>query len=236
MSAHARRSFLGKLAAAVAMPSTAVLPAIPAAAAIVPPDEAELLALGARLDALVEAYEAAAAREVEAVEAFDRLKPAIPPELVASPAESRDLTEGVPRKGGGWMMREDRLADLRIYRAEYLRRWIKEHPEISRHTKAGKLARRLERIAKKYEADTAEAMRATDLEARRWAASDFTIAMQDIVEEILAVEPKTAAGIGVYARAVLAGARILHYDSPPSYNERLGSGLAGALVRIGDVR
>ena len=57
--------------------------------------------------------------------------------------------------------------------------------------------------------------------------------MQDLVEEILEIEPKTAAGIGIYAGAVVAGSRVLRYDwHAPGYVERLGGSLAEPLIRI----
>jgi len=224
-----RRSLFSLLTATVAaVPVAAVITVSSARAAPHSQESPELLTLGDQLTALVDQHETAAALEAEALDAFERLRPTLPSELIASPHESWNLTDGAP----DWVMREDGLGAVRYYRPYLLRAWIAAHPEISRHTKAGKRARKLERIAKKCEADTAEAMLVSNLEVHRDTKRDVKIAMQDLVEEIMAIEPRTSVGIGIYARAILAGGKILRYGDAPGYVERLGCGLAGALVRI----
>ena len=77
-STRSRRSLLSFLTATVAAaPVAAVIPMSSAKAAPLSQESPALLALGDRLTALVDQHETAAALEAEAVDAFERLRPAI---------------------------------------------------------------------------------------------------------------------------------------------------------------
>lgn len=225
----ARRGFLAALAGAVTVPAVAAAP-VPSKATSAIAEAPELLTLGQRLDELGEAHNEAVEALTKARAEFARLEPPLPQGLIANPGDDLAVSRGVPRPNGGWVLRDDG-DDLRIIDADRLARWAERH-KIDGRTKVGRRVRQALALASKYEADVAEAKRAANLDACEWAAGEFAIRMQDLVDEILAVEPKTTVGIGIYARAVVAGFRILRYGAEPGYVERLGHGLAVASLRI----
>lgn len=206
----ARRSFLAALTAAIAAPAAATLPALPAKAEPMPEEARELLALGEKLAGLLDEWREAAARFAEARALYEKLRPAVPQGLAWTyehgthmrheAVEQRDLDGNCvmwePPRGG--------RQPLLLYKSNYLQARILRF-EIPRSTKEGKAARRLVRLAKKYEADVEAAWQSSDLEKHRGALGDVRIAIQDLVyEEILAIEPRGPDGLAVYARALLA--------------------------------
>ena len=194
----------------------------------------ELLALGKRLDDLMASHGAAVAREAGAAEDLARHMPPLPPELIASPTEPHQWTESVLRANScGAVMRDDG-SPLRVYTAGLLQVWIDKDPDISRHTVRSRRVRKLIRIAKSYEADVAEAERLSEISERRDAVFEVRSAMQAALDEVIAIEPQTMVGVGIYARAALAADAVLRAPWPreASYGEELGTGLAAALLRL----
>lgn len=61
--------------------------------------------------------------------------------------------------------------------------------------------------------------------------------LRGLVEEIVAFEPTTPIGIGIYARAVLAANKTIpSSERHLSHGEQLGGVLAAALIRIEEGR
>jgi hypothetical protein len=195
-----RRSFLAAFTGAVAAPAGLALPA--AAASQSTAESPELLALGERLQGEVAAYRAAVARKAEAFAEYERLRPAIPAEILAEHegnlATMEKGPDGVPIGGGprecsGFFF----LYRSNLVKAELIRR------EIPTNTKEGRRWRKVARIAKKYERDKANALRASGyVEARNMVSA---IPLQDLAKEIGKIKPTTLQGLTVYAAAFLAG-------------------------------
>lgn len=224
-----RRTFLAGLAGALAAPAAvaAVPPKAPS-----PAESGELLALGDRLTALTARHAAAVADLEQAGAALARLMPALPPDLVAPASESARWTQAVMRPDccGGVMLPDGR--PLRIYTAALSQGWLDDHARVSRHAAQIRRVRKNLRLAKRYEADVVEAERGADIVAKRSAVSDVVIEAQSLVEQIIAIEPKTTAGAAIFARAVLATGTVLGRLRAPTYEERLGTVLADAVIRL----
>lgn len=121
----ARRAFLAGLSVAVAAPAVVARVAAantPSAPAEVP----EILAIGERLPALVEAARAASQRKAEARAMYERTKPPVPEPLVVGSGEYpwRDTTEDEVDIDGKVTPYLGRMPTRRIYRARNLKAFL----------------------------------------------------------------------------------------------------------------
>ncbi len=202
----ARRHFLALLSGGVAATATTALPAIAATTAPAVTEAPELLAIGARLPDLVTRLRAAKLGLDEAVAAYERLKPAIPPEIIAPRGESRDLTE-MERGHDGQPVRH--LDSDRVFWNLYSSRKVKAHiilNEIPARTKEGRRVRRIVRLAAKYEKDHKAAIEASGYSKANSAIWDLRIELQDdFAKAALAIKPVTMKGLAVYAAIIIAG-------------------------------
>lgn len=228
----ARRAFLAGLAAIAAPVAVTAMPAV--AATTSPQEAPELLELGARLDALHQEYRTAAARVAEARQAYERLHPTVPQEIIWQQDDCRrngrlyeatemqhDVDAKVVRYGG---------QPLRLYRANLLQAHVIRY-EVSRHTKEGKRLRRIVRLAKRYETEIAAAYRASQLREATSAARDVATRIQDLAyDELLAIRPRSSQGVAIYATALLAlNEASIAGGGGVSAADRLGLAIAQAL-------
>ena len=228
-----RRSFLGRLSGAAAATIAVSTPALAAVSKAPKPQEfPELLELGARVPDLLAKLHAARDRMIEARAAFERLKPAIPPEIVA-------------RQGDRWavMVREvdnepsrseDGYGFVDVYDSKNVRAHIVLH-DLSRNTKEGRKLRRIARLAQRFERDHAAAVKASGFREAYNAMGELRFELQNIAEAATAIKPTTSEGIAVYAAIVLAGggpgAGNMYGDKPePTLYAALGLEIAKAVT------
>ncbi len=185
----ARRSLLAALFAAPVMAATPALAAQAAAA-----ESPDLVAFGERLADLGDALMAAVGAYDGAKLAYEQMRPALPPELLASTGDRvmNRVAEEMEVRGG----ETKNVYVSRPVRAEIILR------DISRHTKEGKRLRRIARIAKVYEDAESAAYKASncerlfdELDAR---GGDYLRA----VEELGRYEAATMRGARIFARAM----------------------------------
>ena len=177
---------------------------VPAGAAANLPEHPDILAAGARLAPLVEAYRAAGARKLAARAAYDRLAPPVPDDLVARRdwyglgfAEDERDAEGKRVLVAGSLG----LKLRKIIQSENLLRAIEEQGEAS---PVGLLAAALLPAARQHEALVAAARTGAGLdaaiEAEFRAARDLERAAYDIAKQ----PARTIAGLRIKALALAA--------------------------------
>lgn len=234
MTTNRRRAFLAGLTAAFAAPvAVAAMPAVAATTSLA--EAPELLELGVRLDTLHRDYRTAARRVAEARQAYERLHPALPEEIIWRPEDCRHdgrlyETGELQYDVDGKVVSRDGQP-LRLYRANLLQAHVIRY-EVSRHAKEGKRLRRIARLAKKHETEIAAAYRESRLREAMSAARDVATQIQDIAyDEILKIRPRSPRGVTIYATALLAldDARIAG-GGGVSATDRLGVAIAQALV------
>lgn len=231
-----RRGFLAALSAFVAVPAAVATPAIAAAAVQVEPEPAEtpeLLELGQDLRARLATYRDAAARLVAAREHYERIKPAVPDELIVPAGADRWSNDGISAI-------ETDIEGNEASPPRRLYHWKSLQVEIivqdrSRHTKEGRRLRRLARLAKTYERAKEDAAKQAGYWDTRDAAYQAAWKVCNLVQPLLQVTPVTMAGLRLYGEAIVAieqaracvGSAVGH-----TYPIALGSHLAKALANI----
>jgi len=239
MTATARRRFLTGLTAAVAAPVAIAAPA--AAVAAVPAmvtravtELPGLLAIGRQLlEAEIEFDAAAAAKEAAQFE-FKKLRPPLPPALIAGFYESHEVS--VPRRNafGDPVWREDGCGLVRVFEADLLEEYVVRHG-IDGRTKRGRLCRQLIALARKHEAAEADAKRQTGLDVCTETLNDVIIRVQNLSEEAVCIEPRTSLGVAILASAYLIGRKIATHEGYHSSRlDLIGAHLANE-VRIRNV-
>ncbi len=198
-----RRTLLAGITAALAATTAPpALAAISAPAAAPPATEApELLELGARLADLTVKIRAAHVRIDEARAAFDRLKPALPREIMASKgAIFSTLLRGVD----GQPVKADGGRDLiDVFSSREVRAHIIRH-DVPRNTKEGRQLRRIARLAQKHEREHEAAVQACGFDEASDALSGLQIELQCLAEAAAAIKPVTSEGLAVYAAFFIA--------------------------------
>lgn len=223
-----RRSFLGRIMAAAAIPAVAAAPAAAAVAPVPPIDEApELLAIGEQLAEAVEQYGFIRERKAMAALDFATVRaPEVPEELWAVP-DARWPTHhlaSVTRVNVD-RLTEEVIDDRRIYDARSLKIHILAQ-DVPTTTREGKRLRRLARLATTYERKVEAAVKASrypDL-AKEHQARLYDV--QKILRAILhAPPPLTPAGLKIVARALLAVAEINEAEGKDHLTVGLGNAL-----------
>jgi hypothetical protein len=226
--APARRSFLTALtAAAVAAPLAASAPALAAAAAPMPQENPELLAIGAKIPDLMIGLHAAKARMDEARTAFDRLKPTVPPEIVAP--EGHRWAKMVRNIDNEPARSEDGSGFLDIYDHKQVRAYVILR-EIPRTKMEGRQLRRIARLAQKFEKDHAAAVRDSDFWEAHSAMLDLRMELQEIAKVAREIKPSTPEGLAVYAAIIIAGAGPSYEHPQRGQYEHFGIAIAEALT------
>ena len=212
-----RRGFLSGLLAASAATAVTTVPAV--AATVSPPlpaEAAELLAIGERLPDVVARIQAARTRYEEAKAAFERLRPSVPPEIIAPEGESQNLTE-MERELNNQPTPYDEAR--RGFRDFYSSRKLKAHIilyDISGRTKEGRRLRRIVRLAKRFEKDRESAISASGYHEAFGALLGLHIELQDdFAAAALAIKPLTMQGLGIYAAIIATGNGPASYDGRP---------------------
>jgi len=225
---NSRRSFLGRIMAAAAIPAVA---AAPAAAAVAPvatiAEVPELLALDEQLAEAVKLY--GYIRERKAMAAWDFAlvrAPEVPDELWAVPSPqwpTYHLTS-VTRVNIDWLT-EEVIDDRRIYDARALKIHILAQ-HVPTTTREGKRLRRLARLATVYERKVEAAVKASRYPDLADAHQARLYDVQKILRAILhAPAPLTPAGLKVVARALLAVAEINEAEGLDHVTVGLGNAL-----------
>lgn len=229
----ARRSFLRSVVAAVATATPAATAvALPVAAAALQTESPALLAIGKRLDEIGVAYDVAAAAEASAIAELERLTPALPPGLIADFHETTEVTRTLRTYKGEVVLRQGGLGAVQYYEAELLELW-RDRNAIDGRTKVGRRLRHLIALARKHEAQVAEAERISDVGACSSVVSDLREETQDLFDKLVTMPPRSAVGVAIYARAILVGGKVLRYGRDlQTQLEGAGAGLAAALLRI----
>jgi hypothetical protein len=234
-SKPARRGFLALLSGAAAVPMAAALPAVAATSAPAVTEAPELLAIGDRLPDITARISAVRNRLDEAIAAYERLKPSVPPEIIAPEDERSSLTETERGLDGEPVRHEERgrheLWDL------YNSRKVKAHMilrEMTGRTKEGKRLRRIARLAEKFEKDRKAAISASGYREASVELLDLRMELQDdFAAAALAIKPLTMKGLGIYASIIAVGSGPARRDGYPVGNcEPLAVAMAEAFVAI----
>jgi hypothetical protein len=232
-----RRSFLATLSAFVAAPAAVAVPAIAAQAlpdvgkfptSSEPP---ELLALGEQLQARLATYREAAARKVTAREHYERIKPALPDEMI--------VPESVDRVSDLSVVEWDpmRRREAEPYRRIYDRRRLQIHiiaRDVPKTTKRGRQLRRLARLAKEHEAGREAAIRLSGYHEAEEEARHAAEAVCDLAVPLLQHTPASMVGLAIFAKAVLAAQEVKGdlLTGSPTYFSALGRHVAKALLEL----
>lgn len=220
-AAPARRSFLALLTSAAAAPAAAAA-ALPPLKAVAPipatataevrtgvAETPELLALGDRLTTLTAEFEAAITRKNEAIALYEQIRPAYPPEIVARNDFGRaEAARDLFGKAVMWAFAPQDRRPLFLYRSHLVQASI-IGGQISRHTKEGKMLRRVVRVARQFEREE-EAARATSDVDRRIAEVPGT-EVCCLVSEIMQLQPTTMAGVMIFALAAHLSYRAMNW-------------------------
>lgn len=227
-----RRSFLAALSAFVAAPAVVAAPAIAAQVEPGPVEAPELLSLGEELRAHLTTYRDATARFAAAREHYERIKPAVPDDLIVPKGADRMLTDHLSARDFE-IDGTEILPPRRIYDRRSLQAHIIVH-DVSRTTREGRRLRRLARLAKAYEAARDAAAREAGYWEADHAAGDATACLAGLNHRLLQVEPKTLAGARILAEACTAlwEARDRIGAGAHTHTSALGLHLAGALLRL----
>lgn len=220
-----RRSLL---AAFLAAPVVAAVPAL--AATFTPPiaEAPGLLDLGERLSSLGETLLAAVALKDEAFATYERTRPALPADLLMLPKDRLYHLMTEERELPGGELKPIYLS--RGVRAEIILR------DLSRNTKEGQRLRRIARIAKVYEDAELAALEASAYDRLHGEAAVHGSACFELVKEIKKHTPATMLGVLVFARAISllpVAAATMGYTSVTELERPLATTLAASLVRIG---
>jgi hypothetical protein len=229
-----RRSFLGRIMAAAAIPAVAAAPAAAAVAPAPKVDEVpELLALDDQLAEAVKLYGYIRERKAMAAMDFALIRaPEVPDELwaVPSPRWPTHHLASVTRVNVD-RLTEEVIDDRRIYDAKALKIHILAQ-DVPTTTREGKRLRRLARLATTYERKVEAAVKASrypDL-AEEHQARLYDV--QKILRAILhAPPPLTSIGFKVVARALLAVAAINEAEGRDHLTVGLGNALGVHLAR-----
>lgn len=232
--------------AVVASPSIAAkIPSLPITETVrnILEEDPRIVELGEKIASLLQAYRTLTAQETEAYATFERVRPALPDDLIATvdkyPAlrdcfveefYGRGFVEPATAIGGDgktYAKPPRRVLDskrLRIHIIEY---------DIGRTTKRDREIRRLARLAMNYERATQDAWEGVhNIEnERRWAAHD----LEHLAYGLRKLEPKTIAGVLIFAQALSAfeeaercAGKIIGGSA-----QILGPKLAAAILRLG---
>lgn len=202
-----RRSFLGRIMAAAAMPAVA---AAPAAAAVIPASKVdevpELLAIGDQLPGLLDAFRAALKSRDESVALFEGQCLPIPTDLVLPPPSPQmrwaDYCE-ITRENINFLTGK-RIDDKRVYDAKALKVHIIQH-DVPGTTKEGRRLRRLARIATQFEKARDAALRSSGWCDAEEACSDAAYDLEKLaIEATRAPLPRTQHGVEILARILSA--------------------------------
>jgi len=225
-AANSRRSFLGGIMAAAAIPAVAVAPA---AAAVAPTiaERPELLALDEQLAEAVKLYGYIRERKAMAAMDFALIRaPEVPDELWAVPSPqwpTYHLTS-VTRVNIDWLT-EEVIDDRRIYDARSLKIHILAQ-HVPTTTREGKRLRRLARLATTYERQVEAAVKASRYPDLAKEHQGRLYDVQKILRAILhAPAPLTPIGLKVVARALLAVAEINEAEGLDHLTVGLGNAL-----------
>lgn len=231
-----RRAFLVGTAALAAAPvAIAVTPAV-AAPAI--QENPELLEIGRQIPALLETYRAALARKAEAAAIYERTRPPLPDELVWSTDYrwDRELSEPETDLERNAVYFATGRSQRQTYRWKLVQSYIIRQ-ELPRHTKEGKRLRKIARVAKKYERETAAALKASGYWLRDAELNDPISQMDKLAWKLHMrpeLKPRTSKGVLIFASATLAIAECSSRDTPRGQGHagKLGLIVAHALSRI----
>lgn len=232
-----RRGFVALLTGAVAAPAAIAVPAV--AATVASPaiaESPELLAIGERLPDIAARFQTAQARRDEAIAAYERLKPAVPPEIIAPDHGCESLTTMECGLDGEPVWHED--GDRRGFWDLYSARKVKAHiilRDISARTKEGRRLRRIARLATKYEKDRKVAIAQCGYREASHALGDLQMELQDdFAKAARDIMPLTMRGIAIYAAIIAVGNGVgIREDGRPCYGcEALGIAMAEAFVAI----
>lgn len=227
---------MAALSAFVAVPTVATVPAIAAQAPDVGKfptshEPAELLALGEQLQERLATYRETAACKVAAREHYERIKPALPAELI--------VPEDTDRMGELSVVEWDpmRRHAAEPYRRIYDRRRLQIHiiaRDVSKTTKRGRQLRRLARLAKEREAGMDAAIRLSGYHEAEEEARIAAEAICALAVPLLQHTPVTMVGLAIFAQALLAAQEVKKdlLEGTPTYFSALGGNLANALIGL----
>lgn len=204
---------------------------LPAPATPVVQELPEILALGQRLPALREACRAAAFDKEAALKVYEHHCPTVPAELFQKP---EDRGAGLANAIGSTDVRgEWQPLEHRVYRSRLLRSHIILQ-EVSPNTKHGKRLRRLVRVAKKYEAEVAEALRVSEFYECCDAVDKAGRELEEFAQEAAVFTPVTMEGVLIYASTVKTITEHFgeHERRGCSFAAQVGTRMAHALIRI----
>lgn len=212
-----RRAFLGRVAAALAIGTTANVgvivarsaPIAPASVAIpTPAEDPALLALGDQLDPLLTAYREAKARQQDALSIFAQRCPVLPDVLVRT-REDRITFAGCTERESDvfgrdvWPEGKPVRPPREILKAGLLRRHMEN---LSPRSKHGKRVKSLIAVAEKYEAEREAAMEGSGFPDAYEATYHAATAIDVLAWKVRETLPVTMAGVLIHARTLAAHA------------------------------
>jgi hypothetical protein len=222
-SSPQRRSFL---AALLATPIVAAVPAAAATRTISIPETPGLLELGTRLTEATAELSAAIARKTGALALYERTRPTLPDELKGSHGDRhRGLTEDWEVPGG-------EVVSVLVWRR------VKSEIilcDISRHTKDGKRLRRIARIAKKYADEECAALSASGLDAAKRASEVAAHKFIGLTRQLVKFDAHTGDGARIFASALPAFVCALPeagYETVVAQERHMAIKLAEAFLRL----
>jgi hypothetical protein len=240
LSSFTRRLFLS---GAAALPATAVAAAAPALLTVTPAEDVRLLALGERIDPLLEAYRAAIARKAIARALAEGLCPPVPDELVCKRgpydwAEVEQDVEGKEIHPTNYISEDGKTYGRMpryILKAEELQGAIDcGNLYAPKRTKFGKKIHAQIKTAKEYEANREAAIERSGI---LQAASELRHAAYDIEHlayRVREIEPLTMVGVTIVGRTLDAYGEaehdLDHYKG--RCGQLLGRHLAAAVLRL----
>jgi hypothetical protein len=222
----------------VAAPAVVAAPAIAAQAPLTDvgnfptsTESPELLALGEQLQSRLATYREAAARKVAARANYERIKPALPDELI--------VPEGSDHLGDlsvvEWNHIDHRASEP--HRRIYDWRRVQIHiigRDVPKTTKRGRQLRRLARLAKKHEAGMEAAIQQSGFHEAEDGARNAAEAICCLAVPLLQHTPASFVGLAIFAKALLAAQEVKKdlLEGSPTYFSALGDHLAKGLIRL----
>jgi hypothetical protein len=218
-----RRLFLRGLSALPVLGAATVAPAVSKASASV--ENPALLAWGARLDGLLNAWRVADAALDDAVARYHELYP-VPEELVATAVDQRVGLWGRREQSwrGRWMPGERSIITLRELQDKRYR--------TDGRTAVGKWVIRKLRIAEAYEAAREPAEEATGIWDAQEAFQGAQSAIDAAVQEVMELSAVTLAGIALKAKAMVVHGHTAEGLPATWVTVKYGNEFAAEIVRI----
>ena len=222
-SSPQRRSFL---AALLATPVVAAIPAAAATRSISIPETPGLLELGEQLTTAAAKLEAAIARKAEALALYERTRPTLPEELKGS---NRDRHHGLTED---WEVPGGEVVPVIVWRR------VKSEIilcNISRKTKEGQRLRRIARIAKKYEDEQRAANEASGFDAAERGSSKAAHEFLSLTRRLVKFDALTGDGARIFANALPAFVLALPeagYETMVTQERHMAIKLAEAFLRL----